>query len=88
MINRTVDLLVSEEFVDVLSKAGLSLIDKRVADAVGFLSNWGLGGRFAKVRICGDRRGELTAVYMPPDGSTGYVIGAVPDENWNYSFHS
>lgn len=88
MINRTVELAFSEEFVDVLSKAGVSLIDKRVSDALGYLSAWGVGGRAAKVRIVGDRRGELTAVYMDPKGDHVFTIGTVPDDSWTFSFHS
>lgn len=85
---RTVELKLSEEFLKELSDNGVGAVDKRLCDAIGYLSMWGLNGRAVKVVIYGDRRGEMTAVYSTAGGSDVFVIGAVPDDNWNYSFHS
>lgn len=88
MNGRTIELNLPQEFVDVLHEHNVSTIDRKLTDAVGYLSMWAYGSRFVKVRIVGDGRGELTAVYSDANGDAGYVIGAVPDDNWDYSFHS
>lgn len=85
---RQVELRLSPEFLATLSESGVGSIDKRLTDAVGYLSLWGLGGRAVKVVIYGDRHGEMTARYTDQHGEDVFTIGAVPDESWVYSFHS
>lgn len=88
MKGRTVELRLGEEFLKTLSDGGVGPVDKRLTDAIGYLSVWAYGGRPTLVQIYGDRRGELTARYTDENGEDVYTIGAVPDDNWNYSFHS
>jgi len=85
---RIVQLRLSEEFLTELSENGVGQVDKRLTDAIGYLSMWGLNGRAKQVTIHGDRRGELVANYVNEAGDRVFTIGAVPDDNWNYSFHS
>lgn len=86
---RMVEINLTEEFLLELSKNGVGAVDRRFTDAVGYLSTWGIGRRFTTVRIYGDpKRGEMTAVYSTKGGADVFVIGAVPDDNWNYSYHS
>lgn len=85
---RIIELLLSDDYFKILSENGVGPIDKRHTDAIGYLSMWGFGGRAVKVRIVGDRHGELTAGYFDKDGKHVMTIGGVPDDNWVYSFHS
>lgn len=88
MLKRTIELLFPQEFLDTLTEYEVSTIDRRFTDAIGYLSNWGVGGRGVRVTIAGDRHGEMVATYWDKDGAAIMVIGAVPDENWVWSFHS
>jgi hypothetical protein len=87
-VMRTIEVSLGEEFFRVLSENGVGQVDKRLCDAIGYLSLWGFGGQAVKVQIYGDRQGELSASYYDKDDNRILVIGAVPDDNWVYSFHS
>lgn len=87
-MNRTIELSIPQAFIDALSEEDISTVDPRVCAAVGFLVMWAVGGPLTKVRVHGDRTGELTANYADDKGERQYVIGAIPRADWTYSFHS
>lgn len=85
---RTVELNLSPEFYAALSEGDVGVVDPRLCAAIGFLSVWSNSDRFPKVTIHGSKTGDLTAHYYDKSGAVGYVIGGIPDDNWNYTFHS
>lgn len=84
-MNRTVEIILDENFTNMAGKA----LSGQVFHAIGYLSMWAIGGKnYTKVRIVGDRHGDIDAVYMNDAGDRTYTIGAVLRDNGEYTFHS
>jgi hypothetical protein len=63
--------------------------DTLLTAAVGYLCMWAVhNDRYCRLRLYGDRRGDLHARYTNKDGVETYVIFGHRQEDGNYSFHS
>ncbi len=91
---REVEIKLDPNFINVVG----SLYGEHLTRALGYLSMWAIptgeshgdtSGRYTgKVKIYGDRNGDLHAIYHNSKGEATYNIGAVLHDDGHYSTHS